>query len=134
MNQFSNEVFTGRILFIAKSNHHMHHIVFLDSKTIGKVDNLKLLTKLGELEVFESTTPDQVVERCQGKEIIIVNKVQMTADIMKQLPDLRLICVAATGINNVDLSYAEKNDVQVKNVAGYSTPASSRMVGMRSVT
>ena len=41
----------------------MHHIVFLDSKTIGKVDNLKLLTKQGELEIFESTTPDQVVER-----------------------------------------------------------------------
>lgn len=127
MNQFSNEVFTGIILFIAKSKHLMHHIVFLDSKTIGKVDNLKLLTKLGELEVFESTTPDQLVERCQGKEIIIVNKVQMTADIMKQLPDLRLICVAATGINNVDLTYTEKNDIQVKNVAGYSTDSVAQL-------
>jgi len=105
----------------------MHHIVFLDSKTIGKVDNIKLLAKLGELEVFESTAADQVVERCLGKEIVIVNKVQMTEEVMKQLPGLKLICVAATGINNVDLDYAEKNSIQVKNVAGYSTDSVAQL-------
>jgi lactate dehydrogenase-like 2-hydroxyacid dehydrogenase len=62
-----------------------------------------------------------VVERCLGKEVVIVNKVKLTAEIMKQLPDLRLVCVAATGINNVDLNYAQNNGIEVKNVAGYST-------------
>ena len=105
----------------------MTNIVFLDQETIGKVDNLKLLSKLGKLEVFESTNPDQVVERCLDKEIVIVNKVQMTGAIMKQLPKLKLICVAATGINNVDLNYTENNGIEVKNVAGYSTDSVAQL-------
>jgi glycerate dehydrogenase len=105
----------------------MTKIVFLDQETIGKVDNMKLLSKLGNLEVFESTEPDQVVERCRGKEIVIVNKVQLTEAIMKQLPKLKLICVAATGINNVDLNYAGNNGIEVKNVAGYSTDSVAQL-------
>ncbi|MCK5065980.1 MAG: D-2-hydroxyacid dehydrogenase [Bacteroidales bacterium] len=105
----------------------MTKIVFLDQETIGKVDNMKLLSNLGNLEVFESTEPDQVVERCREKEIVIVNKVQMTEAIMKQLPELKLICVAATGINNVDLNYAGNNGIEVKNVAGYSTDSVAQL-------
>ena len=105
----------------------MNNIVFLDTETIGKVDNLKLLSKLGKLETFDTTTPTQVVERCQGKEIVIVNKVEMTEAAMKQLPDLKLICVAATGVNNVDLNYAENNGITVKNVAGYSTDSVAQL-------
>jgi len=105
----------------------MTKIVFLDQETIGKVDNLKLLSKLGNLEVFESTDAEQVVERCQGKEIVIVNKVQMTAAIMKELPELKLICVAATGINNIDLNYTGNNGIEVKNVAGYSTDSVAQL-------
>jgi glycerate dehydrogenase len=105
----------------------MTNIVFLDLKTIGKVDNLKLLSKLGKLETYESTEPGEVVERSKGKEIVIVNKVEMTEEVMKQLPDLKLICVAATGINNVDLNYAENNGISVKNVAGYSTDSVAQL-------
>jgi glycerate dehydrogenase len=105
----------------------MINIVFLDQKTIGKVDNLKLLSKLGKLDSYESTEPGQVAERCQGKEIVIVNKVEMTEEVMKQLPDLRLICVAATGINNVNLNYAQNNGIEVKNVAGYSTDSVAQL-------
>lgn len=105
----------------------MNNIVFLDTETIGKVDNMKLLSKLGNLETFDNTGPDQVVERCQGKEIVIVNKVQMTEAVMKQLPDLKLICVAATGVNNVALNYAENNGIKVKNVAGYSTDSVAQL-------
>jgi len=126
MNQFNMRVFTGWIV-LTVNLFFMDHIVFLDSETIGKVDNIKLLSKLGELEIFESTRPDEVVERCQGKEIIIVNKVELTARIMEQLPDLRLICVAATGINNVDLKYAEAKGIQVKNVSGYSTDSVAQL-------
>lgn len=105
----------------------MENIVFLDSETIGKVDNIKLLTKLGKLEVHESTEPGEVVERCRGKEIVIVNKVELTAEIMQQLPDLKLVCVAATGVNNVDLNWAENNGILVKNVAGYSTDSVAQL-------
>ena len=105
----------------------MINIVFLDQKTIGKVDNLKLISKLGKLDTYESTVPEQVVERCKGKEIVIVNKVFMTEVVMKQLPDLRLICVAATGVNNVDLNYTDNNGIEVKNVAGYSTDSVAQL-------
>ena len=105
----------------------MINIAFLDLKTVGKVDNLKLLSKLGKLETYESTEPGQVVERCHGKEIVIVNKVEMTEEVMRQLPDLKLICVAATGVNNVDLNYAENNGIEVKNVAGYSTDSVAQL-------
>lgn len=105
----------------------MDRIVLLDAKTIGKVDNMKMISKLGELDVYETTPQEQVVERCQGKEIVIVNKVKMTAEIMKQLPDLKLVCVAATGINNVDLNFADNNGIEVKNVAGYSTDSVAQL-------
>ena len=105
----------------------MTNIVFLDKKTIGKVDNLKHLSKLGNLEIYETTVPDQIVERCRGKEIVIVNKVEMGEAVMKQLPELKLICVAATGMNNVDLNWAGNNGIEVKNVAGYSTDSVAQL-------
>jgi len=105
----------------------MDNIVFLDLDTIGKVDNMKLLSKLGNFEAFESTEPDLVVERCQGKEIVIVNKVELRAETLKQLPRLKLICVAATGVNNVDLNYTKNNGIEVKNVAGYSTDSVAQL-------
>lgn len=121
LNQFKTD------MFIEGKQRNMTNIVFLDKKTIGKVDNLKLLSKLGNLDIYESTEPDQVVERCKGKEIVIVNKVEMSETVMKQLPDLKLICVAATGVNNVDLNYAGNNGIAVKNVAGYSTDSVSQL-------
>ncbi len=105
----------------------MSNIVFLDLETIGKVDNLKLLNKLGSFETYEKTAPEEVVERCRGKEIVIVNKVEMSGEVMKQLPDLRLICVAATGVNNVDLNWAQNNGIEVRNVAGYSTDSVAQL-------
>lgn len=105
----------------------MNKIVFLDLDTIGKVDNLKLLSKLGQLETFQQTEPEEIVDRCRGREIVIVNKVEMTEEVMNQLPELRLICVAATGVNNVDLNYAQNNGIQVKNVTGYSTDSVAQL-------
>ncbi len=99
----------------------MINIVFLDAKTVGEVANFRVLEKQGNLEIFEQTDQEQVVERCKAKEVIITNKVVLDKEILKQLPDLKLICIAATGIDNVDTRYAAENDIQVKNVKGYST-------------
>jgi len=105
----------------------MKRIVFLDADTIGKVNNLKYIERLGKLTIYPSSEKDQVVDRCLNHEVVIVNKVDMSADIMSQLPDLKLICVAATGVNNVDLNYAEENGIAVKNVAGYSTDSVAQL-------
>jgi glycerate dehydrogenase len=97
------------------------NIVFLDKKTIGDVDNFNMLHKLGNVQVFDQTTPEQVVERCIGRDIIITNKVLISREIMDALPSLKLVCIAATGMNNVDIEYAKKKGIEVRNVVAYST-------------
>jgi glycerate dehydrogenase len=96
-------------------------IVFLDKKTIGNVDNFNLLHKLGNVVVYDNTKPDEVIERASGKDVIITNKVAINKAIIDALPQLRLICVAATGINNIDIEYAKQKGIEVKNVVAYST-------------
>ncbi|MFW5645204.1 MAG: NAD(P)-dependent oxidoreductase, partial [Bacteroidota bacterium] len=99
----------------------MINIVFLDVKTVGEVANFRVLEKQGNLKIYENTDPEEVVERCQGYDVIITNKVKISRQIMEQLPDLKLICIAATGMNNIDLDFAKKKGIEVKNVKGYST-------------
>jgi lactate dehydrogenase-like 2-hydroxyacid dehydrogenase len=96
-------------------------IVFLDKKTVGEVGNFNLLHKLGNVTVYDHTYHENVIERSEGKEVVITNKVVINREIMDALPDLKLICVSATGTNNVDLEYAREKGIQVKNVSGYST-------------
>ena len=105
----------------------MDEIVFLDTATIGTVVNFKLLKKLGKIDLFDETTPEQVVERSMGKEIVITNKVEFSAEVIDQLPDLKLICVAATGLNSVDLDHAAKKGIQVKNVVNYSSDSVAQL-------
>ncbi len=105
----------------------MIKIVFLDAKTIGEVPNFRVLEKQGTFTIYEKTEADKVLERCKGQDVIITSKVFMSAEIMSKLPDLKLICVAATGLNNIDLEAAEKLNIQVKNVAGYSTESVTQL-------
>ena len=96
-------------------------IVFLDKKTVGEVTNLSLLYKLGNVEVYDNTAREDVIKRAEGKEVIITNKVLIDREAMDALPDLKLICIAATGTNNVDLEYAREKGIEVRNVVSYST-------------
>ncbi len=95
-------------------------IVFLDAKTVGDV-NLSKIEELGELEVFETTKPSQTKQRVKDADIIITNKVVIDKSIMQNSPNLKLICVAATGMNNIDLESAKELKIEVKNVSNYST-------------
>ena len=95
-------------------------IVLLDALTFGETD-LSGFDALGDVEVFQTTSPEQVAERIANKDVIVTNKVVITASHMSNNPTLRLVCVAATGMNNVDLEYAKEMGIKVKNVAGYST-------------
>lgn len=96
-------------------------IVFLDARTLGDVPTIGQLDTLGETILHPDTQPEQVVERIQGAEVVITNKVKVTREAMTNAPELKLICVAATGMNNVDLAAANELGIQVKNVKGYST-------------
>ncbi|NBB21030.1 D-2-hydroxyacid dehydrogenase [Runella sp. CRIBMP] len=96
-------------------------IVFLDARTLGDVPNLGELNALGQTILHPDTQLEQVAERIQGAEVVITNKVKVTREAMASTPTLKLICVAATGTNNVDLTAAHELGIQVKNVKGYST-------------
>lgn len=97
-------------------------IVFLDEYSICNSD-LSEIKALGDYVGYETTAPDEVVERCQDADIVISNKVVLDAEIIASLPKLKLICVAATGMNNVDLEAAAEHGIEVKNAVGYSTYA-----------
>ena len=95
-------------------------IVLLDALTFGETD-LTAFDSLGEVEVFQTTSAEQVGERITNCDVIVTNKVVITETHMQNTPTLKLICVAATGMNNVDLESAKNRNIAVKNVAGYST-------------
>jgi len=97
------------------------NIVFLDKKTVGEVSNFNLLLKLGNIEVYDHTLPEDVIERASGMDVIITNKVVIDRKIMNALPDLKLICVAATGMNNIDTECAAEKGIEIRNVVAYST-------------
>lgn len=98
------------------------NIVILDAKTLGN-SNLDSIAKLGKLTIYQTTNKKDVVKRSKEADIIITNKVVLDEAILKKLPNLKLICVTATGMNNIDLECAKKLKIEVKNVANYSTQA-----------
>ncbi|HDV0905778.1 TPA: D-2-hydroxyacid dehydrogenase [Vibrio fluvialis] len=96
-------------------------VVFLDRATIPRHIHVPALTFSHRWQEFDFTLPDQVVERLQDAEIVITNKVVLTAEMLAQLPKLRLIAVSATGVNNVDIDYCRANHIAVCNIQGYAT-------------
>jgi glycerate dehydrogenase len=97
------------------------NIVFLDAGTLYQIHNLDIIHKLGNLSIYEQTPASLIINRTINADIIITNKNQITKEIIHALPNLKLICVAATGVNNIDLSAAKEKNILVKNVVGYST-------------
>ena len=95
-------------------------IVLLDALTFGETD-LTAFNSLGEVVVYQTTSPDEVQTRIANADVIVTNKVVLTKEHMLETPSLKLICIAATGMNNVDLNAAKELSIEVKNVAGYST-------------
>ncbi len=96
-------------------------IVFLDAKTMGNDVSLEAFKEFGEFTTYATTSKKQTVEHIGNSQVVLTNKVVIDSDVMDSCPQLRLICITATGTNNVDLDYAKKKGIEVKNAAGYST-------------
>ena len=94
-------------------------IVCLDSATLGGAD-LSLFGEFGDFVSYELTPKDKVIERLKNADVAMVNKVVLDENVLKNT-NLKLILETATGLNNIDLEYAKKRGIIVKNVAGYST-------------
>lgn len=98
-------------------------IVLLDAATLGNDLNINKIEEYGEFKKYSITKPEDTCHRIANADIIISNKVIIGKKEMECAQKLKLICVAATGMNNIDLPEAEKRGIQVKNVKNYSTEA-----------
>ncbi len=104
-------------------------LAFLDASTVNPDDiDLNRLAALGELVLHDITSPGEVIPRCQAAEVVITNKVVLDAATFSACPDLKLVLVAATGVNRIDLDAAARHGVPVCNVAGYSTSSVAQHV------
>lgn len=95
-------------------------IVFLDAATMGNV-SFEPFEILGEFVSYQTSTPEEARERVKDAEVVMINKVLVNKELIDSAPSLKLICVAATGVNNIDVDYVASKGIPVRNVAGYST-------------
>lgn len=96
-------------------------IVFLDAKTIGEDIDLSGFDVLGEVVKYGFSTAEEARERSKDADVLILNKVQVNQKTIGEADHLKLVCVTATGTNNLDKEYLDKRGIAWRNVAGYST-------------
>ena len=95
-------------------------IVFLDAATMGDV-SFEPVARLGEFTAYHGSTPEEARERVKDADVVIINKVLVDRQLIDAAQNLKLICISATGTNNIDVEYAASKGIPVRNVAGYST-------------
>lgn len=95
-------------------------IVFLDAATMGDV-SFEPFERLGDFVRYENSTPEEALERVKDVDVLLINKVLVDRNLMDAAPNLKLICIAATGVNNIDVEYAASKGIPVRNAVGYST-------------
>ena len=102
-------------------------IVILDAKTLGDDMEFSSFEKFGEVNVYQTTSELQIEERIKDVQIIIVNKIKLNKDNLEKSKKLKLICVTATGYDNIDINYCWRNEIAVCNVRGYSTDSVAQL-------
>ena len=101
-------------------------IVILDRSTLGFDINVDIFSTLGEVTSYDITNESETKARVKDADIVITNKVVISKEHIDN-SNIKLICISATGMNNVDLEYAKEKGIEVKNVAGYSSSSVSQV-------
>ena len=96
-------------------------IVIIDRASMGMDTPMEVLNKFGEVVCYDSSTSDEAMIRSREADVIILNKVKVDRKLMDAAENLKLICVFATGFDNIDIAYAREKGIAVCNVPGYST-------------
>ena len=97
------------------------NITVFDIDSIGKDIDISPITSLGNARIFPSTSREELADRIKDTEIAVLNKIKLTDKVLEKAPCLKLICVAATGFDNIDTKYCREHGIAVANVPGYST-------------
>jgi len=95
-------------------------IAFLDAATMGNV-SFEPFERLGEFVSYDNSTPEEARERVRDIDVLLINKVLVDKALIDSALNLKLICIAATGVNNIDVEYAASKGIPVRNAVGYST-------------
>ena len=96
-------------------------ITVLDANTLGNDIDLTRLASAGELSVYDYTAPDEIPQRISDSDVLVLNKVKLNESNLCYAKNLKLICITATGYDNIDVKYCKSRDIQVSNIVGYST-------------
>ena len=105
----------------------MRNLVILDAASIGKELDYSGFERFGKLTIHNETPPQCVAERAKDADVLILNKVRLTRENLSAAKKLRLICEAATGFDNIDLTYCREKGIAVCNVVGYSTQSVAQL-------
>ncbi|MBQ7326121.1 MAG: hydroxyacid dehydrogenase [Clostridia bacterium] len=96
-------------------------IVILDRASIGFDTPISVLSRFGEVVCYDSSSPEEAMARSSDADVIIINKIKVTRELMEASDSLKLVCVFATGYDNIDIEAAREKGIAVCNVPGYST-------------
>lgn len=97
------------------------NIVFLDAQSVGSDISLDKIKTLGKFTAFKNTKQEDTAEKIKEADVVIVNKLKMNESNLKFAENLKLICVTATGYDNIDVDCCKKNNIAVCNVVCYSS-------------
>lgn len=106
------------------------NIVFLDAYTLNPLNDLDIsvLYTLGNVTLYDRTSPDQIIERAKDADVVLTNKCPLNTQTISQLPNLKYIGVTATGYNIIDVETAKAKGIIVANVRGYSSASVAQLV------
>lgn len=102
-------------------------ITILDKATLGEDIDLSPIEAIAHPVCYETTSPDEVASRISDTDVVIVNKIKLNASNLCDARQLKLICVAATGYDNIDLAYCREHGIALCNVPGYSTDSVAQL-------
>ena len=98
-------------------------LVVLERNSVGTDIDVSCFEKFGEVVYYPNTVADNTAERVKDADIIIANKAPLNEMTLKNAPNVKLICLFATGFDNVDTAYCKSRQIKVANVINYCTPA-----------
>ena len=98
-------------------------LVVLERNSVGTDIDVSCFERFGEVAYYPNTVAENTAERVKDADIVIVNKAPMNENTLKDAPNVKLICLFATGFDNVDLTYCKSRGIRVANVVNYSTSA-----------
>ena len=102
-------------------------IVLLDTGTLGEDIDLSPIFNAGDAVEYKHTAPDEIADRIVDAEVVVINKIKLNESNLSRAARLRLICITATGYDNIDVAYCRTRGIAVCNVPGYSTDSVAQL-------